>query len=1076
MKKVLSIFLSLMILMNCITGFAKEANEMSADTIKIYVSPSGDDKNTGDIESPLKTLANARDMARGYEGMVEIILRGGEYVLDETLVLNSQDGYTKWTSYENEEAIITSAERITGWVLHDSEKNIYKAEATVGFDTRQLYFNGEKARRSRSISYNGGYSNLKRTCELGLNSRNNKELYFYRNEVDNWNNFEDVEVHLLTAWTDNLLRLKKYDAEKNFKEVSINNGSEGVVSAAAIKLQEVESERIFNRAHPDITGSTRGYASRSYYYFENAYEFIDEDTEWYFDKGANTIYFKAPKDCDMSTAEITVPKLETLVKIEGNRENKAENISFENICFECTTWTRPNREGIVGGQGGQNVITCNLNNEVTVYHPASAFEAIYADNLLVTGCTFRNIGATALDFYYGVTNSQIFENEVYSVAGNGISVAKFTEDEEAEIHEAYNPHDKTEICKNIDIVNNRVHHIGTEYEGAVGIIAGYSENIVIAHNDIYDTPYSGISVGFGWTSKDNAMKNNVIFANRICDIGKVLCDFGAIYTLSKQPGSVCARNYINNVGRQAWFDYGYAAMYFDEQTEGYTIKENVMCSIGNDAWGGGINFNGCASKNTTKDNYINKSVNTDETTLSVYEEAGVRELDCSLLVKEAEDYLDKIINPEEPYDRSDYVLHTEIKPVKATATRADGGSDASYAIDKNENTAYTLSGQSEANAAKDYLLIELDGKNVIEQIKIDRQYHAGGIKDYDYWADWCLAVGCELQGSMDGEEWETIGVMNTWPDGVKNPESEIFNLESPKAYKYVRYIRMVVKKSGDYGYWLWSSSDGGNRLNVKEISFYGAVEAVKLEPLRVSAAADDGSDAAFATDGDNKTVYTLSNQTEKSIDDEYLLLELDGKRIVDKIIIRRQFNAANDTANNYWADWCLAVGCEVQGSMDGESWETIGVMNTWPDGTGEKTKEIFELDSPKAYKYVRYIRTQFKTGSDYAVWKFPTDGGNRLNVKEIELYTSQKMSLSNIERAGEEVKVRVENVFEEKGVLLVACCKEDTLLDVAVIKLEEGREEYETPFVDGTDKIKAMVLDLDHIEPLCKAMEKTLEE
>ncbi len=1076
MKKVISIILTVIMCVGLINAKAVENVE---DIVKIYVSPTGSDENDGSADSPLNTLAAARDKARSAKGgRIEIVLYGGEYILTEPLLLDARDSNTKWTNCENEVPVVTSAKPVTGWVLHDSSKNIYKADVEEGFDTRQLYFNGEKAKRSRNISYAGGYSNLKRTCELGLNSRNNKELYFYRNEVDNWANFEDVEVHLLTAWTDNLLRLKKYDAEKNFKEISINNGNEGVVDAVAIKVQDVESERIFNRAHPDITGSTRGYASRSYYYFENAYEFIDEDTEWYFDKTANTLYFKAPKDTDMSTAELTVPTLETLVKIEGTKDEVVNGVTFENIVFECTTWTRPNDEGIVGGQGGQNVITCNLDNEVTVYRPTSAFEAIYADSLLVKGCTFRNIGATALDFYYGVTNSQIFENEVYSVAGNGISVAKFTEDEETEFHEAYNPEDKTEICKNIDIINNSVHDIGTEYEGAVGIIAGYPENIIIAHNDLYNMPYSGISVGFGWTSKDNAMKNNIILANKIYDIGKVLCDFGAIYTLSKQPASVCARNYIYNVGRQSWFDYGYAAMYFDEQTAGYVITENLMCNIGSDAWGGGINFNGCASLNTTKDNYINVAVNTNEVTTSVAAEAGiVKGADCNSIAEQAEAYLFDITNPKEPYDETDYAVYSEFAPLKATATAADSQSSAEYAIDKNADTVYTLSNQTAASMGSQYLLIELDGNTVVDRIVIDRQFNAGGqTSDNTYWADWCLAVGCELQGSVDGESWETVGIMNTWPDGTGEMDKDVYNLTSPKAYKYIRYIRTKFKSGGDYAVWKFSS-DGGNRLNVKEISFFTKAKANKIETVNVTATAcDEGSSPLYATDGDAKTVYTLSNQTQNSFADEYLLLELDGKKTVDKIIIRRQFNAANDTANTYWADWCLAVGCEIQGSMDGKAWETLGVMNTWPDGTGEKTKEVFEFEEPKAYKYIRYIRTQYKTGSDYAVWKFPTDGGNRLNVKEIELYTAQELSIWDITKTDDSIKVTLKDVLEEKGVLLVACYKEDTLLDVAVTKIEEGKEEYKTPFVDGTDKIKAMVLDLNSVEPLCKAMEKIWEE
>ncbi len=1078
MKKVFSLILIWLLLLNNIPIFAMEAEKMSTDEFKIYVSPMGDNTNVGTKESPVKSLFVARDMARECDGKVEIILRAGEYILDEPLVLDSRDSSTKWTSYENEEAVITSAKRITGWTLHDNEKNIYKAKVEDGFVTRQVYFNDEKAKRSRSISYNGDYSNLDRTCELGLRSRENREFYFYRDEVDNWNNFEDVEIHLLSAWVDNVFRLKTYDSENNFVNTTVDNGgAEGIVDAAAVKIRNMESERIFNRAHPDLTGTTRGYASRSYYYFENAYEFIDEDTEWYLDTHSSTLYFKAPAGTDMAKAKITVPTLETLVKINGTKDNKAENITFENITFECTTWTRPSFEGLVGAQACQYTLTTTLSNETTVYHIPAGFLAKYADALLVDGCTFKNMGAMALDYYEGVTNSGIFNNEIYFVASNGISVAKFVQDESTEYHTAYNPADKSEICKNIDVINNSVHNIGTEYEGAVGIIAGYPENIVIAHNNIYNTPYSAISVGFGWTSADNAMKNNVIYANKLENIGKVLCDFGGIYTLSKQPGSVCARNYINNVTRQAWFDYGYAAMYFDEQTEGYTICENLMCNIGSDAWGGGINFNGCASKNTTRNNYINKSVNTDEISQAVYNEAGIIEdADCTLLAEEAEDYLDKILNPEEPYDETDYYVYNEIKPITATATAKDSTSDASFAIDKKGNTSYTLSGQTASSINTQYLLIELDGETVIDRIKIDREYNAGGATDNTYWPDWCLAVGCELQGSIDGETWETVGIMNTWPDGTGEMSEDVYNVENPKAYTYIRYIRTKYKTGSDYAVWKFPT-DGGNRLNVKEISFYGKTKAVSINPVNMSATGcDEDSSPYYATDKDNSTSYTISNQTAGSIGNEYLLIELDGKKTVDKVIIRRQFNAAGTTDNTYWADWCLAVGCELQGSIDGETWETIGTMNTWPDGTGEKTKEIFELENPKAYKYIRYIRTKYKTGSDYAVWKFPTDGGNRLNVKEIELYTAQKLSIAGIEKSNENICVTLENVFEEKGVLLIANYKGDILLNVTTAKIEEGKEEYTVPVFEGADKVKTMIFDLGKMEPICNAKEITMEE
>ncbi len=1059
MREVLAFVLCVVLLMGVIPAEAAEK------TAKIYVSPTGDDENAGSQLSPLKTLSAARDKARE-TGADEIVLTEGEYVVSETLLLDERDSGVKWTG---ENAVVTSARRIMGWTLYDREKNIYKAGVPEGFKTRQLYFNGEKARRSRSISYEGGYSNLDRTLELGLNSRNNREFYFNLDEVGNWNNFEDAELHLLTAWVENVFKLKKYDENKNFKETVVEG-----TPAAAVKVRDIESQRIFNRAHPDITGTTRGYASRSYYFFENAYEFIDEDTEWYIDKSENTIYFKAPAGTDMARAVLTVPTVETLVKVNGSKDAKAENITFENITFECTTWTRAEDEGLVGGQGFQYILTCTLDNKVTVYRPKSAFEAIYADKLSVTGCTFRKTGAGAIDFYYGVTNSRIFNNEIYDTAGNGITVAKFVQDENTEMHEAYNPTDKSEICSNIDVVNNLVHHIGTEYESAVGIIAGYAENIVIAHNEVHSTPYTGISVGYGWTSGDNPMKNNIIFANRLYDIGTVLCDFGAIYTLSKQPGSVCARNYINNVKRQPWFDYGYAAMYFDEQTEGYTIKENLACNIGSDAWGGGINFNGCASKNTSTNNYINVDINTNEAAAAIAGEAGiVRDKSCDEIAGMAEDYLDGILNPKEPYDSTDYNIYREIAPIKAEATKSDSGSLAEYAIDKNSDTSYTLSGQTPESMANEYLMVELDGEKVIDRIVIQREYNAAGTTDGNYWTDWCLAVGCELQGSMDKQSWETVGVMNPWPDGTGETDTDVYNIGQPKAYKYIRYIRTKYKTGSDYAVWRWSSTDGGNRLNVKDISFYTKTPVLKIEPVSVTATnCDEGSSPSYAADGDPKTSFTLSGQTPDSMDNDYLILELDGKTDVEKIIIRREFNAAGTTDGSYWTDWCLAVGCELQGSMDGQSWETVGVMNPWPDGTGDISKEIVEIENPKPYKYIRYIRTKYKTGSDYAVWRWASgDGGNRLNVKEIELYSAktEKVRIERLEKTDSRVKINIDFDGKVEGTLVTAFYRDKTLIKVVTEKIQDNVYEYGADIPENASSVKVFILNMNRIMPLCEA-------
>ena len=916
-------------------------------TDTIYVSPNGDDSNTGTKDSPLKTLAAAQRVARiNSDGSkdVTVVLRGGEYNISDTLCFTSEDGgkngrKVTWKGYESEIPVISGVTELTGWSIYDADKNIYCASVPEGFNTRQLYINGEKALRSRNISYSGNtYNHLKRTCELGLNSRNNREIYFYRDDIADWNNFENVEFHLITAWTDNVLRFAKYDKENNFKPTTVNNGgSEGVVDAAAVKLREPESTRLFNRAHPDITGTTPGYKSRSYYYLENAYEFIDEDNEWYLDTIENKIYCKAPAGSDMNDVRVTAPALETLINIDGSNQNRVCNLNFENIVFEGSTWTRPSEEGLVGGQASQYMLTSSLANKVTAYHTPSAFYAQYADSLNITGCTFRKIGSTAIDLYLGVTNSNIFGNEVYDTAGNGISVAKFFQDEDTEYHEAYNPTDKSEICENINVINNTVHDIGTEYEGAVAIAAGYPKNIVVAHNEVYNAPYSGISVGFGWTSKDNAMDSNIIFANRVHNVGLVSCDFGAIYTLSKQPQSLCARNYIYDLSQKPWYDYGYTAIYFDEQTEGYTIKENLTYNVGNNLWGNGINFNGCKAKNTATDNYLNTNPNSNEIVSAISAEAGIAAgKSCAELEAEAEQYIYDILHPE-------YNTYIRITPTKVSATAADSGSSAEYAIDGKADTVYTLSGQTANSMANQYLLIEFDGETPIDRIVIDRQYHAGGITQYDHWPDWCLAVGCELQGSFDGENWETIGVMNSYPEGTGDTTQDIYELDNPQAYKYVRYIRTKYKSGSDYGVWLWSPSkggDGGNRLNVQDISFYS-----KTTPLPVTGSYDA-----------NTTTYTWTFANEPEGTDTAQSRNYETKdKIADLRLVLRSGDYVSNAAGIHFNDKSVGDSGSIQNSR------YILVKPTY-DGTLSAT---IEFPTAKSNVKCRLYAYDYGTGADF---------------------------------------------------------------------------------------------------------------
>lgn len=56
--------------------------------------------------------------------------------------------------------------------------------------------------------------------------------------------------------------------------------------------------------------------------------------------------------------------------------------------------------------------------------------------------------------------------------------------------------------KNIVVTNNSVHDTAIDYQEQAGIFATYVSGLSIAHNEVYNQPYSGINVGWGWGMMD----------------------------------------------------------------------------------------------------------------------------------------------------------------------------------------------------------------------------------------------------------------------------------------------------------------------------------------------------------------------------------------------------------------------------------------------------------------------------------------------------------------------------------------------------------------------------------------------
>lgn len=528
------------------------------------------------MTAPFKTLEQAQRAVRGVNKSmkedINVCLHEGTYQLTSTLRLSNADGgtnghYVRYMAAPGETPLVTGGIPVNGWELFDAEKNIWCAKDVVG-RFRQLYVNGKKAIRARhpNVKPNGDHY-FNRLAKVDTTGR---AFDVYTDQIKQLENIKKSEIHVMVAWADQTLRIE---------DVKYNGNTCKIIP------QDPERTRLFRRAYPMLgTAFMSNPPKQQCYYLENDMSLLDMAGEWYLDEDTNTLYYMPREGEDMSTANVVAPNIETLIEVKGeSTKDKVQNISFSGIVFAHTNYLRPSNEGFLNLQAGQfavNVVEdwrgLLKSNEFMLWHPSAGIEVTNASRVIFEDNIFTQMAATGLDFTSGTNDTRIEGNVFTEIGGSSISVGKFAPDSLTEIHKGYNPSDKDEICTRDTVKNNYVHNTTNEIQGGVPILGGYPRYVVIEHNEVSFANYSGISVGFGWTTNETAMDGNKINYNEIHHIARLLCDGAAIYTLSNQgKNGQIMYNYSHDINGSDWADYWTCPIYQDEGTSGFEIAYNV---------------------------------------------------------------------------------------------------------------------------------------------------------------------------------------------------------------------------------------------------------------------------------------------------------------------------------------------------------------------------------------------------------------------------------------------------------------------------------------------------------------------
>ena len=492
-------------------------------------------------------------------------LQPGTYRLTQPIIIRPED---KWLTMEAMgDVVITGGVQIKGW---RKQGKLWVADVPEWngrpLEFRQIWVNGRKAVRARDVA------DFEQMWRIRGMDKEKEELYVPAAAVRKVLHARQVEMVLHEMWCVANLRIKDIKVQGD---------------CAAITFHNPESHIHFMHPWPSPMVTTNGHNSA--FYLTNARELLDTPGEWYLDTKEQRLYYMPLPGEDMRTAEVEVPALETLLKVEGTPDEPVSYVTFKGITFRHATWLRPSIMGHAPLQAGMYMIEAykikpqlsrrngdhKLDNQGWVGRPAAAVEVNAAEWVQFKNCTFEHCASTALDYHTFIKEGRIDDCTFRDIGGSAILAGTFGP-EGHEAHLPYTPSDMRSICTGLQILNNRIDDAANEDWGCLGIGAGFVRDIRIEHNEISNVSYTGISMGWGWNQQTCAMANNVVRANYIHHYARHMYDTAGIYTLGSQPHTFIEENVVSDIytpgyvhDPEHWF-----YLYTDEGSSYITLRNN----------------------------------------------------------------------------------------------------------------------------------------------------------------------------------------------------------------------------------------------------------------------------------------------------------------------------------------------------------------------------------------------------------------------------------------------------------------------------------------------------------------------
>lgn len=558
-------------------GVAEAENPNLSFYAEIYVSPTGNDANSGSIDAPVATLKRANELVAGLTANMNddilVHFAGGNYPVTTMMKMDQsvsgKNGYRVIYKGDdpNNPPVFNAGTKVSGWEKQ-TDSPIWVAPASDITATRTLYVNDNPATLARSrYLYQPG----------GLYNKTGSTYASDGFEISNTNfpkittNPQDVMICWPILWT--LSR----------------------TPVANITIDD--SMTTFEMKQPQwATHTTMGYehlkiGTGRQFYIENALELLDEPGEFYFDKTNKKMYYYPYEEEDMTKAEVYAGTTEKMLQVSGSSlTNKISNVEFNNLTFKYSALNAISKNGVKFNQTDHEWYcnTANAAGYVDRMFPAQ-ITINRADSIIIKNCDFACLGSNGINMDNAVTNATIVGNTFRDISGTALVVGHFLHTNTLSSTQ--------ERVANVEVANNLIHRVANEYTGCAAVAIYYAKNVNMHHNDIKDVPYTGITVGWGWGADVAECRDIKVTHNRIENVTHKTEDGAHIYTLSRMENTHISNNYLINAG-----DYR-GGIYLDQGSEAITMENNVVTdSITMIFARTQVDITGCVARNNYVDN------------------------------------------------------------------------------------------------------------------------------------------------------------------------------------------------------------------------------------------------------------------------------------------------------------------------------------------------------------------------------------------------------------------------------------------------------------------------------------------